>query len=574
MCRIRKIAAIALLVACTAWNAAFAGAPRGKVLGELMTALELPFKTGRKFTDVSQDNPYAQALESALSLGILYPAEDFEPDIPCTNAETLMFALQAMGFRHEAETALWAVPRSDEKQLPGHVAGYVSVAETMSPAAPVSVTSDPWGTTSDDQLLEVLKWAGQCRTKAVWDYVIERPEGTLRMHRENVGRPPQGWRVQLGVFSSEDRADAFARKRSRPDCPLSVEAVDSSYAVVSPLVSNSVEAWQVAQKLRSGSSDFSAVVQPEAGDSEALFYVLFIPASAGDVVLRMNRADSAEALGRLSDIAARSGAVVAMNGGYFAGYGPIGTIFSEGLPVTLPYHNRSMVAWDRKGRLYFGGGEYLTRLSVADRSPVHVVVNALVDYGATGIVTPALGNSQGRAGSNGTVARVKEGRVIDVVPALQFNSDMQPGEWLIVTRDPNFALAAGDSVRLETQWREVPPFEVEYAIQGGPLLYAPGHTFWDEMFSPSILTMRHPRTLVGTDGKRMIWLAVDGRSSWHSRGLTLEEAAELGRSLGLTALLNLDGGGSTEMIFEGHVVNRLSDGHERKMPYGLMLIGK
>ncbi|MBQ8089452.1 MAG: phosphodiester glycosidase family protein [Pyramidobacter sp.] len=566
----RKTAAAALAWACLSGFAAHAEVPRGMVLGELMRALDLPFKTGKTFVDVDEDTPYAQALESALSLGILYPAEDFSPEIPCTNAETLMFALQAMGFRHEAETARWAVPRNDKKELPAYVAGYVSVARTMKPAAPASVTAEPWGSTSEAQLSAVLRWAEQCRLGAVWDYSIVRPQGTLRMHRENVGRPPKGWRVQLGVFDTQEQAREFARKKSRPDLPLAVEAVDFNYAVVSPLVSSSVEAWLAAAKLNHG--DFGAVVQPEAGDSEALFWATFTPKQAGDAVIRMNRADSVSALGRLSDMARRNNALAAMNGGYFAGYGPIGTLFAEGLPVTLPYYNRSMAAWDKAGHMHFGGGEYRARLSINKSAPFPVVVNANVDYGATGIVTPALGRSERRAGNNGTIARVKKGRITEAVPGLQFSRDMEPDEWLIVTRDPALTLRNGDHVRLAAQWREDPPFAPDYAVQAGPLLYAPGHKYWDEMLSLSILNMRHPRTLIGSNGRQMVWIIADGRSSWHSRGLTLAEASRLGRSLGLTSLLNLDGGGSTEMWFDGHVVNRLSDGRERKMPYGLMVL--
>ena len=151
---------------------------------------------------------------------------------------------------------------------------------------------------------------------------------------------------------------------------------------------------------------------------------------------------------------------------------------------------------------------------------------------------------------------------------------MRPDEWLIVSRDPKFTLQKGDRVTLETQWRETPPIDVASAVQAGPLLYAPGHQFWDEMLSLSILTLRHPRTLLGWDGKRMVWIVADGRSSWPSRGLFLNEAEQLGRRLGLTALLNLDGGGSSEMWWDGHVVNAVSDGRERRMPYGLMVLKK
>jgi exopolysaccharide biosynthesis protein len=151
---------------------------------------------------------------------------------------------------------------------------------------------------------------------------------------------------------------------------------------------------------------------------------------------------------------------------------------------------------------------------------------------------------------------------------------MDDGDWLIVTRDPDVTIRRGDRVRLKNEWREQPPFEVGTAVQAGPLLYAPGRQYWDEMINEKVITMRHPRTLIGQKGKKMVWLVVDGRSSWHSQGLSLEEAADLGRRLGLTALLNLDGGGSSEMWWDGNVVNRVSDGRERSMPYGIMVLKK
>ena len=67
-----------------------------------------------------RDDALRAALLSALSLGILYPADDFSPEIACTNAEALMFAFQAMGFRHEAETAAWGLP-PEGKKLPDYI---------------------------------------------------------------------------------------------------------------------------------------------------------------------------------------------------------------------------------------------------------------------------------------------------------------------------------------------------------------------------------------------------------------------------------------------------------------------
>lgn len=567
---LKKIAVLVLPLLVAAAGTACAEVPRGKVLGELMQVLDLPLKTGKTFGDVDETTPYGPALLSALSLGILYPADDFSPEIACTNAEALMFAFQAMGFRHEAETAAWTLPPED-KSLPAYISGYVALAKSVQPAAPRSVFSKPWDSITEAQLSEVLEWAGRCRASLVWDHEIRRPEGALRIHRENVGRPPQGWRVQLGIFDTEAQASAFARKKTSEACPLSVQEVDFSYGVFTPLVADRSQAHEWAVRLGNG---FGAVILPESGDSSALFWTSFTPADPADAVIGMNRAVSSQALAKLSEIAAAHKALVAMNGGYFGGNGPIGALFAGGLPVTLPYYNRSMAAWNGRGQMHFGGGEFRMRLSVNGGPFVPVLLNSKVDYGSTAILTPALGASEARAGNNGFVARVHDGLVQEAVPALQFSRDMRPDEWLIVSRDPKFTLQKGDRVTLETQWRETPPIDVASAVQAGPLLYAPGHQFWDEMLSLSILTLRHPRTLLGWDGKRMVWIVADGRSSWHSRGLFLNEAEQLGRRLGLTALLNLDGGGSSEMWWDGHVVNAVSDGRERRMPYGLMVLKK
>lgn len=556
---------------CAAWmisSAAWGAVPRGQVLGELMQVLDLPFTTGRTFGDVNEDTPYGEAIDSALSLGILYPADDFSPEIDCSNAEALMFAFQAMGFRHEAEIMRWARPPVDTR-LPDYIAGYVAMASAVKPEAPSELVKSPWSGVSEDGLVQLINWADRCRRYVEIDCSISSPEGTLRIHREHVGRPPRGWRVQLGMFDDEDAALALAHKKSTEACPLVVNPVDFSFAVVSHPYTARSAAWAVAQRLKG--KGVKPIVLPDSGDSGALFWASFTPARPGDTVLRMSKDLTGNTLSRLSKMAEASGAFAAINGGYFGSSGAIGTLFSEGLPVNLPYHNRSMAAWN-DDEMYFGGGEYRTRLSVNGGAPFTVLLNLTADYGETAVLTPALGRSERRAGNNGTIARVYDGLIQEAVPALKFHSDMGPGEWIIVTRDPELELQAGDRADLVTQWREDVPIEVQTAVQAGPLLYAPGKTRVSEGLSPALIRMRHPRTLMGWTGSEMVWIVVDGRSSWHSRGLTLDEATAFGRRLGLKALLNLDGGGSSELWWNGHVVNRVSDGHERAMPYGLMVL--
>lgn len=73
-----------------------------------------------------------------------------------------------------------------------------------------------------------------------------------------------------------------------------------------------------------------------------------------------------------------------------------------------------------------------------------------------------------------------------------------------------------------------------------------------------------PRTAVGViDANHLVFVVVDGRSEGYSQGVTMTELADIMVSLGATTAYNLDGGGSSEMWFDGEVVNSPSNGGER-----------
>lgn len=69
---------------------------------------------------------------------------------------------------------------------------------------------------------------------------------------------------------------------------------------------------------------------------------------------------------------------------------------------------------------------------------------------------------------------------------------------------------------------------------------------------------QHPRTAVGLsdNGRYLWWLVVDGRQSGQSEGMTYQELAQWGVSLGLTDLLNLDGGGSTTLVMQNQETHK------------------
>jgi hypothetical protein len=101
------------------------------------------------------------------------------------------------------------------------------------------------------------------------------------------------------------------------------------------------------------------------------------------------------------------------------------------------------------------------------------------------------------------------------------------------------------------------------AIGGFPLLLSGGARVGDLEVSdrPGFAAERHPRTAVGLDRDGdLLWIAVvDGRQAGHSMGMTLPELTTLFEALGVEDALNLDGGGSSVMVFEGSAINSPSD---------------
>jgi len=78
----------------------------------------------------------------------------------------------------------------------------------------------------------------------------------------------------------------------------------------------------------------------------------------------------------------------------------------------------------------------------------------------------------------------------------------------------------------------------------------------------------NPRTAIGmVDELHYIFLVSDGRTS-QSAGLSLLELAQVMQSYGCTVAYNLDGGGSSTMVFNGQVINNPTSGRsigERKV---------
>jgi exopolysaccharide biosynthesis protein len=78
---------------------------------------------------------------------------------------------------------------------------------------------------------------------------------------------------------------------------------------------------------------------------------------------------------------------------------------------------------------------------------------------------------------------------------------------------------------------------------------------------------RAPRTVVGNfKNDQLLFLVTDGYDERGGSGATLAELQDKLLQLGVKDAYNLDGGGSSSLIYDGQIINRPSDGKLRPLP--------
>jgi len=104
-------------------------------------------------------------------------------------------------------------------------------------------------------------------------------------------------------------------------------------------------------------------------------------------------------------------------------------------------------------------------------------------------------------------------------------------------------------------------WEIESAVSGGPVIVQNKKIFItseEEVFFDTKIPNIHPRTAIGyTDNNTLIILVVDGRQP-SSRGVYLEELAQIMVNLNCVEALNLDGGGSSALVVNNQLINKPS----------------
>ena len=249
--------------------------------------------------------------------------------------------------------------------------------------------------------------------------------------------------------------------------------------------------------------------------------------------------------------------VVAINGDFFSAYKGDQN-FSLGIEVKdgelLQSHiNGDMAAgFLRENVLSFSYLTYQGEVEAPDGTKMPIAhINKPTDYyGAVLMYTPEFNAGTSPFLPEGITAVTVTDNVVTAKGVSLGGSIPIPDDGYILVIDDNmtpfleYKFNLGDTVKTTIEF--TPSIEnVEAAFGGGTLLLKDGK----KTQITHNVAGNNPRSAIGTndDGTVVYFITVDGRQN-QSRGVSLNELADICLDLGCVNALNLDGGGSTSMV--------------------------
>ena len=278
----------------------------------------------------------------------------------------------------------------------------------------------------------------------------------------------------------------------------------------------------------------------------------------------------------LSEMAARSQAVAMINGPYYMRSGEIlGLLKIDQMLVSTPDTPRTSFGVLPDGKIIFDSPAFTGHVELPDKTKI-----------------PIDGVNRGRGESElilyntyyaywtltaggGREFLVRDGRIVDI---RNDNSVISEGTVVLSASGRQAWLMAdlkiGDPLKIVQTLGPVWD-KVTQAVGAGPCLVKNGEIYMTtlgEEFGSDVAGGRAPRTALGItkDGKALL-VVVDGRSR-SSVGYTLLELARFMLEQGAVEAMNLDGGGSSQMIIGSQIVNTPSDGRERRLGAGIAVV--
>ena len=321
--------------------------------------------------------------------------------------------------------------------------------------------------------------------------------------------------------------------------------------------------------------------QDDMGGLPVRLYVLSLAPDSGYYLKPFPGAVHANGRGKLLRATAATGARAAVNACYFDTDGwVIGNCKWNDSYYGVELSPRSAFVVDREGKpsiqkdlAYQGtatlpGGKTLTILGMNRQRITDDLVLFNRNYG-----------SGTRTNEHGREVRIRQGRAAEI--SAKGNMTLDSSSLVLsghgVNADALARVKRGDRVTLNQTLGSRLADEARLVVGAGPLLLEKGQVnvrIREETIAPDIAFGRAPRTGAGvTADGTVLLMVVDGRSQ-HSAGMTLKEFAQYLKRFGAVSAVNFDGGGSSEMVLDGKIMNRPSDGSERPVGIGLGIFRK
>lgn len=257
----------------------------------------------------------------------------------------------------------------------------------------------------------------------------------------------------------------------------------------------------------------------------------------------------------ITSIAKKNNSIAAINGTYFKPQTgvPLGTLMINKKLYTGPVYNRvamgifdngfDMARVELNATLKTSKGE----LKIDNVNQPRMLSTYVLAY------TPQWGAFAPASPQYGIQIAVEEGKITSI--ATQALPIPENGYVIVGPKEKLEKIFDAKKVNLDI--KTIPNWEnVNHIISGGPYLVKNGEIFIDMTEQKlGAIGGKNPRTAIGyTEDGNLIMVAVDGREG-ESVGMTLKELAGFMQSVGCINAMNLDGGGSTVMYVNGHVVN-------------------
>lgn len=259
---------------------------------------------------------------------------------------------------------------------------------------------------------------------------------------------------------------------------------------------------------------------------------------------------------KISGIADRENAIVAINGGYFKPQTgiPLGTLMINKKIYTGPIYDRVAIG-------FFDDGYDMKRLKLDAKIQTNnnsITIDNINQPRMLSthviVYTKDWGNISPQTPTYGIQAVIENGKLIKT----SYEPCDIPENGYVIVGPESKLNAIKDSKEFNLDVKMSPDWKgVNHILSGGPYLVKDGEVFID-MTDEKLTSIggRNPRTAIGYTGNNtLILVTADGREG-ASIGLTLRELAMLMKQLGCTNAMNLDGGGSTVMYVNGQVVNK------------------